>query len=335
MIERDYQTMLSYEQQKKYSNAIRMGYFNDYHGLAWRHTFWGAYIWKHPKRLKALQRFEQILGHRPEWEDITDDNLRDYKETLSEYYAPNSVRTICAEICALIRQNQETKKIPSVGFAKAMKAKADVSQAVYLTDEEIKRIHRYVPRGNGRKYVKRVFMIECLTGARHSDCQRMSMSNLDEDGRTITYVAQKTRTEVTVPVHKWLKQYLVAGHPGEPSEMSDVAFNAALRKICEAVGITTHTKIYAHGQYVAGPKYKFVSSHTGRRSFATNLANKGISIEQIALMMGHISGNTPNVQMTQKYIVGKFKLDCKVFRVFGTDDAQPEAHQRDSNFYQQ
>lgn len=324
--------MLSYEQQKKYSNAIRMGYFNNYHGLAWRHTFWGAYIWKHPKRLKALQRFEQILGRRPDWEDITDDNLRDFKETLLESYAPNSVRTMCAEICALIRQNQETKSIPSTGFAKAMKQKADVSQAVYLTDEEIKRIHKFVPRGNGYRYVKRVFLIECLTGARHSDCQLMSPANLDEGGRTITYVAKKTRTEVTVPVHKWLKQYLVAGCPGERSTMSDNAFNEALRKICEKVGIDTHTKIYAHGKYITGPKYKFISSHTGRRSFATNLANKGISIEQIALMMGHVSGNTPNIQMTQKYIVGKCKLDSKVFRVFGTDAAQPEAYQQDYNY---
>lgn len=324
--------MLSYEQQKKYACPIRMGYFNNYHGLAWRHTFWGAYIWKHPKRLKALQWFEQILGHRPEWEDITDDNLRDFKETLSEHYAPNSVRTMCAEICALIRQNQETKKIPSAGFSKAMKAKKDVSQAIYLSDEEIKRIHNFVPHGNGYRFVKRMFMIECLTGARHSDCLRMSTLNIDESGRTITYVTKKTHTEVTVPIHKWLKQYLVPSCPAEPKEMAGTHFNEALRKICKWVGIDTHTKIYTHGEYVSGPKYKFVSSHTGRRSFATNLANKGISIEQIALMMGHLSGNTPNVQMTQKYIVGKFKLDSKVFRVFGTDDAQPEAYERDYDF---
>lgn len=332
MIERDYQKMLTYEQQQKYSNAIRQGYFNDYHGLAWRHTFWGAYIWKHPKRLKVLRWFEFLLGHRPEWEDITDDNLSDLKETLIDHYAPNSVRTICAEICALIRQNKATKNIASTGFAKALKTKADVSQSVFLTDDEIRRIHQFVARGNGYRFVKRMFMLECLTGARHSDCVNLSPLNIDEGGKTITYVSVKTKTEVTVPIHRWLKQYLLPSSPYEPKSMSNTAFNNALRKICDWVGIDSPVKIYAQGGSQSGPKYKFVSSHTGRRSFATNLAKKGVSIEQIAMMMGHMSGNMPNVQMTQKYIVGKPDLDYKVFRIFGTEEAQPEAMQKDLEY---
>lgn len=186
--------MLTYEQQQKYSNAIRQGYFNDYHGLAWRHTFWGAYIWKHPKRLKVLRWFEFLLGHRPEWEDITDDNLSDLKETLIDHYAPNSVRTICAEICALIRQNEATKNIASTGFAKALKTKADVSQSVFLTDDEIRRIHQFVARGNGYRFVKRMFMLECLTGARHSDCVNLSPLNIDEGGKqSPTYPSRPRR----------------------------------------------------------------------------------------------------------------------------------------------
>ena len=50
------------------------------------------------------------------------------------------------------------------------------------------------------------------------------------------------------------------------------------------------------------------------------------------MMMGHMSGNMPNVQMTQKYIVGKPDLDYKVFRIFGTEEAQPEALQKDLEY---
>ena len=44
----------------------------------------------------------------------------------------------------------------------------------------------------------------------------------------------------------------------------------------------------------------------------------GISIEQIALLMGHTNGNVPNIQMTQRYIVGKTSIDDKVYALFGT-----------------
>ena len=64
-------------------------------------------------------------------------------------------------------------------------------------------------------------------------------------------------------------------------------------------------------------KYRFVSSHTGRRSFATNLSKKGVPLEQIAVMMGHTSNGMPNIQMTQRYIVGKTEIDSNTLRLFG------------------
>ena len=86
--------LLTPEQQKTYSSAIRKGYFATYDGYRWRHEFYGAFIWKHPGRVKVVDKFKQVIGRAPLWEDITDDNLRDVKEELDASYAPNSVRTI-------------------------------------------------------------------------------------------------------------------------------------------------------------------------------------------------------------------------------------------------
>lgn len=318
---RDWERLLTYTQQQKYKNAIRQGYFTDYHGLEWRHdTFYGAFIWKHPKRVKVVKRFEDLIGHRPKWEDVTDDNLRDLFKELQENYAPNSVKTICAEISAVIRENDSTRDIPAVQFGKFLRAKKVPVQAVYLTSDEIKRIEGYTPRGRMKKCVKRLFMIECLTGARMSDSYRLCPQNIDEGGRTLTYVSQKSKTEVKVPIHKWLRPYLVSGDPLEPKSVPLCTYNRCLREICRTCGIDDKVKVFTCGREEIGPKWKFVSSHTGRRSFATNLALKGVSLEQIALMMGHMSGNVPNIQMTQGYIVDKIKLDKRVFKVFGTDE---------------
>ena len=315
---RDYERLLSYPQLKKYSCAIRRGYFNNYHGIEWRHSFWGAFIWKYPKRVSVLERFERLLGRKPEWDDITDDYLRDLKDVLIEELSPNSVRVIGAELCALIRENKPTKNISSDLFSKVMKAKSVPVQAVYLTREEIEVIDKYNPPTKFMREVKRLFMIECLTGARKSDSENLSIHNTYFEGkhRVLKYVSQKTKTEVIVPVDRRLPKYLIQ-EEGSPKDIQTHSYNRSLRSICRKCGIISRVKVFSAGQEKRGEKWQFVSSHTGRRSFATNLSLNGVSIEQISLMMGHMNGNVPDIQMTQRYIMGKLKLDSSVFAMFG------------------
>lgn len=58
-------------------------------------------------------------------------------------------------------------------------------------------------------------------------------------------------------------------------------------------------RIFRKGKYEVGEKWKFVASHTARRSFATNLAELDVPLVQIAKRMGH-----NDVKMTMRYIVG-------------------------------
>ena len=230
---RRWEKLLTYEQKQKYANAIRQGYFSTYGGLSWRHdTFYGAFIWKHPNRVKIVRRFEQLLGHRPEWSDITDDNLRDLFGDLAANYSPNSVKTICAEISAVIRENDKSRTIPSMSFSEVLKAKKVPSQEVYLTMDEIKRVRDFRPKTRMGKYVHKLFMIECLTGARMSDCMRISSANIDDSGNTLTYVSKKSKIEVTVPIHKWLRPFLVPSDYNEPKEVSFTTYGRIIKEIC-------------------------------------------------------------------------------------------------------
>ncbi|WP_240052269.1 tyrosine-type recombinase/integrase, partial [Bacteroides intestinalis] len=62
-------------------------------------------------------------------------------------------------------------------------------------------------------------------------------------------------------------------------------------------GITEAVKVFKAGKEVEGEKWEFVSSHTARRSFATNLYLRGADLYSISQMMGHAS-----VEMTQNYL---------------------------------
>jgi len=61
-----------------------------------------------------------------------------------------------------------------------------------------------------------------------------------------------------------------------------------------------------------GPKWKFVSSHTGRRTFATLLYLHGSGVTTIANLMGH-----SNPQITwRNYICAEKSLDEHTLQFF-------------------
>lgn len=301
---------------KIYSSAIKQGFINP--DKPERHSFCGTWVRKHPGRTSTLVRLRDILGHNPEWSDMTDDTLSDLKDDMLEEMAPNSVRTICAELKSVLNKNKDTKPIVSKTFTTILKSKKVPSQNVYLTTAELKRINNYRPKSEKEAYVKAIFMRECLTGARCVDCRRMSMANItDIDGQDyIVYVPQKHPVEVTVPVHKWLVRYLPNDYSSELKNMRSDHLNGTIRNICRKCGITNPVTIFKAGKSHTLPKFRCVATHTGRRTFATLLSLRGCPLEQIAIMMGHISGNTPNVSMTAGYICARKKISKGVLAMF-------------------
>lgn len=306
-------TTLSYEEQKKYQTAIKRGYFDDYerNPRTWKHTFVGAYLWKNPGRTKVIDTFAKMLGHVPTWEDITDMNLEDFTETLSATMSPNSRKTIFAEIKAVITRHRNEVTIPSKRYTDILRQREERSGAVWLTEEEIMRIHAYTPKSPNEDESKRMFLIESWTGARTCDVVRLTLDNCDIETNTLTYMSQKTKTLITVPVHECLMPYLRANRDYDIIGLK--TYNNTLRNICKAVHIDEPVTIYRRGASVTLPKHEFVSSHTGRRSFATNLYVKyRADVSQIARWMGHSS---PEITM-ERYILGYIKADDNTMQFF-------------------
>lgn len=268
---------------------IKKGYFDNYSTL-WRTTkFDGVWLWKHPTRVRAYEFFTELCGHTPAWEDITDTRLRLFVEVLLENVCRNSAKTICAELKAIINSYCTDYNIPSRQYAKILTLPSDASEAIYLTRNELAKIRGYRPLSEQESTIVALFMIEALTGARHCDCERMTMLNVDTETNTIHYTMKKTRKSVMCPFHSWLVDYL----PKDIDELNArpsvcvMTFNRTIRRICRKVGITKSITLYRRGKEVTAPKFAFVSSHTARRSFATNLYLWGAEIGLVSELMGH------------------------------------------------
>ena len=302
---------LSLEEKKKFKAAIERGYFDDYDAdpRAWRHTFTGAYIWQNPGRIKTIDRFVQLLGHVPAWEDITDLNLEEFALEMRESMAANTCKVVFAEIKSVINRHIYEVEIPSRRYSQILVCRAEPSQAVYLNEEEVERINHYSPQSEIEQYVKKIFLIEAYTGARNCDSERLTIENCDIETNLLTYVSQKTKTKITVPVHRNLMPYL------RDKLQLDICldtFNTALRRICQRCGINERVTIFRRGQETTAEKWNFISSHTGRRSFATNLYRRKADPALIANYMGHSS---PDITM-KRYIIGYIEATREVLNFF-------------------
>ncbi|MBC7523933.1 MAG: hypothetical protein H7239_05795 [Flavobacterium sp.] len=121
----------------------------------------------------------------------------------------------------------------------------------------------------------------------------------------ITLTTQKTKQKVVIPIHKQVK-FIIDSNNGElPTPLSDQKFNEYVKEVCETVGITQmvegakNKKIVLKEKTETTPeeaiyrketgifrKCELVTSHTCRRSFATNLYGK-LPNKVIMAITGH------------------------------------------------
>ena len=139
------------------------------------------------------------------------------------------------------------------------------------------------------------FLIGAYTGMRISDIRVVTEENV-VDG-SLSYVSQKTAVHAVVPCSERVLGYITWVQQHE-QDITLPGYNKAIRRLCKRAGITTRVKVYKAGETLTGEKHEFVSSHTARISFCTNLAKLHVPILDISRMAGHTS-----TAMTERYIV--------------------------------
>jgi len=139
------------------------------------------------------------------------------------------------------------------------------------------------------------FLMGCYTGARYSDFSRISKSNIREtiQGKIIVLNSEKTGKEVAIPLHPVAEKIFIKYNWDLPAAISNQKLNAAIHSICEAAKLTELVEIseIKGGMkfYNKISKHKLVTTHTARRSFATNAFLAGIPTLSIMKLTGHTS----------------------------------------------
>lgn len=170
-------------------------------------------------------------------------------------------------------------------------------QMVTLSPEELQRLADLKLVGFADK-VRDLFLIGAATGQRFSDYCRYTPDNFYKTINNIpilSIISQKTDTPAKIPLNifPWLIPILEK-HEYTSPKMSMQKFNVVIKDICKKAKL--NDKVFIVDQYIGRkaavkktyiPKYKQVSSHTCRRSFATNLYRMGYRLAQIMPLTGH------------------------------------------------
>lgn len=249
-----------------------------------------SFLKKYPKYEIILRMFEEANGCPATWGNLSKVRLQNFVDYMLERMAQSSARQYAAKFKAVLNLYSEEAELPG-GYMKVLTIKDEKPVPVWLNDDELEKLSAYIPLNDNERTVQSQFLMGAYSGARHSDYCRFTKTNIVNG--YISYVSQKTKTHATVPLKPIVAELLEGTHI--KSELSTPAFNSILRRICRASGIVEPVKVFKAGKEAEGEKWEFVSSHTARRSFASNLYLRGADLYSISKMMGHSS-----VEMTAK-----------------------------------
>lgn len=255
-----------------------------------------AFTEKYPKYGNVLDMYERANGCPATWGNLTKIGLSKFVDYMNERLATSSVKTYAAMLKAVLNLYNEEVKLPK-DYDKVLSVRGETSSNTWLNDLEIETLIGYIPVNATERLVKNQFIMGCVTGARHSDYMDFTRENIVN--KRLVYVSQKTHVRAEVPLSPVVERLIAENEMFYlvDKEVSDPTFNTTIREICRKVGINERLKLYRAGEFVEGAKYEFISSHTARRSFATNLYLRGADLYAISKMMGHSS-----VTMTEGYI---------------------------------
>lgn len=160
-------------------------------------------------------------------------------------------------------------------------------QARHLTEEDLAQLFNVLPSGKWQA----VFAVAYFTGSRISEVLSLSTADLGTDRISFRRENTKSRKPRTAMIVDALRPFLAAydspqagylfpaHHNGHGGHISRQAADRVLRDACTVVGLDG------------------VSTHSFRRSFATNLHRQGYSLAKISRLLGHSSPS-----MTARYV---------------------------------
>lgn len=237
-----------------------------------------------------------------DWSDLTRARLEDFKAAALRDVSKATARGYLTVLRAIVTRYRGEPEITIPISQEAMKEvwrlRPDDTVKVALDRRELEAVEQVRVRGRKSELARCIFLVGAYTGMRLSDIISATPANITAD--TLTYVSRKTGISATVPLRPAVAGYIATlrERADEVAALSRKTLNDSVKRIAMAAGLREVVSTHRGDTTREGEKWQFVTMHTARVSFCTNLARLGVPILDIARMAGHRT-----IKQTLKYIV--------------------------------
>ena len=266
--------------------------------------------------LRDLQAFEKYSRRRIDWETLDMkfyDAYMDYQYNVkgnSQNLFGKRIKTIKTFLNDAYERGIN-KHLMFKGF-KVLQLETD---AIYLTEIEIDKIYNLDLSQNKRlERVRDLFIVECNTGVRYIDLMNITKENiLKESIRIKVSKTGQTLNTLLLPITK----KILSKYQHSLPKISNVKYNLYIKEVGQLAGInesiTKDTNKSGKAVSFKRKKYQLITTHTARRSFATNMYKRGYSPVQIMSITGHKKESTflTYIRITNEESVRIISLDYK------------------------
>jgi integrase len=186
--------------------------------------------------------------------------------------------------------------VPQAYKGRYFKTLKEDTENVYLAEMELKQLETLDLSDNSRlDRVRDLFLIGAWTGLRFSDFTDITGERIvprEKGGYDIRLKQHKTGGLVVIPCNDVVMSILKKYDFNLPPAISNQKFNLYLKELCQIVGFDNRIEITATkgGKSTTDifKKWELISTHTARRSYATNAYKRGqTQIKSIMKITGH------------------------------------------------
>ncbi|MDD4972598.1 MAG: phage integrase SAM-like domain-containing protein [Paludibacter sp.] len=259
----------------------------------------------------VVRDLKRILNYATENDDNTNMAFRSFKKPMEEVFNVYLTEIEVQKIYDLVI----TPQLISERF-EARKKRAEESKIKFTErmPDALQMQNKIIALNRSRK----LFVIGCWTGLRVENYLDIDPEiQIDLEKGFIHAIANKNGPKLRIPLHRIVRDIVESG--GFPKPISPQNLNYHVKELGELAGIN-ETVIYFKTiggrriEYVK-PKYEMLTSHTARRSFASNLIVRGIPKQYIMAVTGHKTESSFNkyTQAVQKDIMTEKLADYDVW----------------------
>jgi len=237
-----------------------------------------------------IEKFQSVYGTKILIKDIDRKLIKSFEDfSQNNRYAHNTIARDIRFIKTVCRHAKDNG-IDTHFQMEGITAKYQSVDNIYLKESELTKIKELAGLSDSLDNVRDWLLISCYCGQRVSDFMRFNVSMIRrEQGQKgmislIEFEQKKTGKIMTLPLHSEVIK--IIDKRGEfPPVISDQKYNEYIKIVCDKAGInemvtgskkTETAKDSGIFRKESGtyPKHELVTSHIGRRSFASNFYGK-------------------------------------------------------------